>query len=202
MRLLVALALAALAASACAPAQAATLPTEVGIRIHYSRFMLERIEVPANVPITFTIVNDDPIEHEWLIGDSAFHNRHRTGTEPAHGDRPDEVSLAPMATKTTTLTFAPGTYIYICHFPAHEAYGMVGSSSRKARSKSSSAYWKSSSRRAGSARTLTRGHARRDRPMPNSSAPSKFVLSTTSRTFSVRDAAVWARGTRRRHRPG
>jgi hypothetical protein len=35
MRLLVALALAAFAAGACAPAQAATLPTEVGIRIHY-----------------------------------------------------------------------------------------------------------------------------------------------------------------------
>ena len=49
-----ALALAAFAASACAQAQAAT-PTLVGIRIHYSRFQLDRIEVPANVPITFTI---------------------------------------------------------------------------------------------------------------------------------------------------
>ena len=126
MRLVVALALAALAASACAPVQAAPLATEVGIRIHYSRFMLERIVIPANVRVTFTIVNDDPIEHEWLIGDAAFHQRHRTGTEPVHGDRPDEVSLAPMETKTTTLTFAPGTYTFICHFPAHEAYGMVG----------------------------------------------------------------------------
>jgi uncharacterized cupredoxin-like copper-binding protein len=126
MRLLVALALAALAASACAPAQAATLPTEVGIRIHYSRFSADRIVVPANVPITFTIVNDDPIDHEWLIGDSAFHQRHRAGTEPAHGDRPDEVSTPPMSVRTTTLTFAPGTYTFICHFPAHEAYGMVG----------------------------------------------------------------------------
>jgi len=121
----VALALAAFAASACATAQAAT-PTQVGIRIHYSHFSTTRIEVPAGVPITFTIVNDDPIDHEWLIGDAAFHSRHRTGTEPVHGDRPDEVSLAPMETKTTTLTFAPGTYTFICHFPAHEAYGMVG----------------------------------------------------------------------------
>jgi uncharacterized cupredoxin-like copper-binding protein len=122
----VALALAAAAASACAPAQAATLSTDVGIRIKYSRFILDRIEVPANVPITFTLVNDDPIDHEWLIGDAGFHERHRTGTEPVHGDRPDEVSLPPMATKKTTLTFAPGSYIFICHFPAHEAYGMVG----------------------------------------------------------------------------
>jgi uncharacterized cupredoxin-like copper-binding protein len=121
----VALALAAFVASACASADAAT-PTQVGIRIHYSRFEPNHIEVPAGVPVTFTMVNDDPIDHEWLIGDVNFHNRHRTGTEPVHGDRPDEVSLPPMSTKRTTLTFAPGTYTYICHFPGHEAYGMVG----------------------------------------------------------------------------
>jgi len=122
---LLALALAAFAASACATAQAATT-TQLAMRVHYSHFDLNRIEVPAGVPITFTIVNDDPIDHEWLIGDSAFHNRHRTGTEPAHGDRPDEVSLPAMSVRTTTLTFAPGTYTFICHFPGHEAYGMVG----------------------------------------------------------------------------
>ena len=122
---LLALALAAFAASACATAQAAT-PTQVGIRIHYSHFSQTRIEVPAGVPITFTIVNDDPIDHEWLIGDAAFHERHRTGTEPVHGDRPDEVSTPPMSVRTTTLTFAPGTYTFICHFPGHEAYGMIG----------------------------------------------------------------------------
>jgi uncharacterized cupredoxin-like copper-binding protein len=120
-----ALALAASAASACAWAQAAT-PTQVGIRVHYSRFEPSRIEVPAGVPITFTLVNDDPIDHEWLVGDAAFHDRHRTGTESAHGERPDEVSLPPMSTRRTTLTFAPGTYTFICHFPGHEAYGMVG----------------------------------------------------------------------------
>jgi uncharacterized cupredoxin-like copper-binding protein len=121
----VALALAAFAAGACASAQAATV-TQVGVRIHYSRFEPNRIEVAAGVPITFTLVNDDPIDHEWLIGDSSFHNRHRTGTEPVHGDRPDEVSLPPLSTRRTTLTFAPGTYTFICHFPGHEAYGMVG----------------------------------------------------------------------------
>ena len=126
IRLLGALALAALAAGACVPADAA-LPTHVGVRIHYSRFEPNRIEVPANVPITFTITNDDPIDHEWLIGDAAFHERHRTGKEAAHGERPDEVSLPPLATRTTTLTFqTPGTLTFICHFPGHEAYGMVG----------------------------------------------------------------------------
>ena len=29
--------------------------------------------------------------------------------------------------KTTTVVFdAPGEYLYICHLPGHEAYGMVG----------------------------------------------------------------------------
>jgi uncharacterized cupredoxin-like copper-binding protein len=124
--LIVVLALAALAASACASASAAS-PRQVGIRIHYSRFEPSRVEVRAGVPITFTLVNDDPIDHEWLIGDSAFHARHRTGTEAAHGDRPDEVSLPPMTTRTTTLTFAkPGELTFVCHFPGHEAYGMAG----------------------------------------------------------------------------
>ena len=126
IRALALLALAAFAASACAPANAA-LPTQVGIRIHYSRFEPTRVEVPAGVPITFTLVNDDPIDHEWLVGDEAFHARHRLGTEAVHGDRPNEVSLPPLTTKTTTLIFdRPGELTYICHFPGHEAYGMVG----------------------------------------------------------------------------
>ena len=108
----------------CAPAVHPV--NQATIAIHYSHFAPTRIEVPAGVPITFTIVNDDPIDHEWLIGDSAFHERHRTGTEPVHGDRPDEVSTPPMSVRTTTLTFAPGTYTFICHFPGHEAYGMIG----------------------------------------------------------------------------
>lgn len=122
-----ALALAALAVgtSACTRAEAAT-PQVVEIRIHYSKFEPATISVPAGVPVTYVIRNEDPIDHEWLVGDAAFHARHRTGTEPVHGDRPDEVSLPPLSTRTTTLTLPAGTYIYICHFPGHEEYGMVG----------------------------------------------------------------------------
>ncbi len=107
-------------------ASSAALPREVTITVHHSRFSPDRIEVPAGVPVTFTIRNEDPIDHEWLVGDDAFHARHRTGGEAAHGDRPDEVSLPAFATRTTTLAFAPGTLTFICHFPRHEAYGMVG----------------------------------------------------------------------------
>ena len=31
----------------------------------------------------------------------------------------------PMRT-STTLTLAPGSYVFICHFPLHEQYGMIG----------------------------------------------------------------------------
>jgi uncharacterized cupredoxin-like copper-binding protein len=119
---LIALALVVFATSACAPAA----PMRIEIRIHYSKFEPTSLNIPAGVPVTFVIHNDDPIDHEWLVGDAAFHTRHRTGTEPVHGDRPDEVSLPANTTKTTTLTLPAGIYTYICHFPLHEQYGMVG----------------------------------------------------------------------------
>jgi len=119
---LVALALVVFATSACAPAATA----RIEIRIHYSKFEPSTLDIPAGVPVTFVIHNDDPIDHEWLVGDAAFHARHRTGTEPGHRDRPDEVSLPANTTKTTTLTLPAGIYTYICHFPLHEQYGMVG----------------------------------------------------------------------------
>jgi uncharacterized cupredoxin-like copper-binding protein len=119
---LIALALVVLATSACAPAA----PQRIEIRIHYSKFEPTTLNIPAGVPVTFVIHTDDPIDHEWLVGDAAFHARHRTGTEPVHGDRPDEVSLPANATRTTTLTLPAGIYTYVCHFPLHEQYGMVG----------------------------------------------------------------------------
>ena len=123
--LLVVMALAAAAASACGSADASDGVT-MNIRIHYSKFEPTGITVPAGVPVTYVIRNDDPIAHEWLIGDAAFHARHRSGTEAVHGDRPDEVSLPALSTRITTLTLAPGSYLFICHFPLHEEYGMVG----------------------------------------------------------------------------
>ena len=127
LRTLVALALAALAASACTTASAAQLPTHIAIRIHYSHFDQTKIDVPMGVPITFTLVNDDPIDHEWIVGPSAIHETHRHGTEAVHAGRPTEVSVSALSTRETTITFEnPGTYAYICHLPGHEEYGMMG----------------------------------------------------------------------------
>ena len=104
-----------------------TGPRTVTITIHYSGFEPTALSVPHGVPITFVLVNEDPIDHEWLIGDDAFHATHRSGTHPAHGGVPTEVSIPALETVSTTITFdQPGRLAYICHLPSHEQYGMVG----------------------------------------------------------------------------
>jgi len=121
---LLAAGLLALFASACGGADAST---EATIAIHFSRFVPEAVTVPAGVPVTITLRNDDPIDHEWIVGLPDMHERHRTGTEPYHDQVPTEVTIPALSTLTTTVTFEQaGDYAYICHLPGHEAYGMVG----------------------------------------------------------------------------
>jgi len=101
--------------------------TDVAIVIHYSRFEPAQIEVPVGVPVTITLRNDDPIDHEWIVGDEAVHAIHRVGTEPLHPDKPTEVVIPAGTTRTTVITFtSTGSQQFICHLPGHEAYGMVG----------------------------------------------------------------------------
>ena len=97
------------------------------ILIHFSHFEPEVITVKAGQPITFQLQNQDPIEHEWIVGDEAVHARHRTGTETVHDEIPTEVTIPAFQTRVTTVTFdQPGEYAFICHLPGHEAYGMRG----------------------------------------------------------------------------
>lgn len=102
-------------------------PVTVDIPIRYSQYERTEVTVRAGVPVTFLLRNGDPIDHEWIVGDAGVHERHREGTEPVHGSRPTEATIRAGSTATTTVTFSrPGTYLYICHLPGHEAYGMVG----------------------------------------------------------------------------
>ena len=101
--------------------------TSATITFHYSKFEPRRLTVPAGVPITIVLDNQDPIEHEWIVGDDGTHDRHRTGTEPYHDEIPTEVTVRAFQKKTTVVTFAePGDYIFVCHLPGHEEYGMRG----------------------------------------------------------------------------
>jgi uncharacterized cupredoxin-like copper-binding protein len=120
----VAFAAVALLLGACSDGEAAPAAT---VRIFYSHFEPERVTVTAGEPLTVTLRNDDPIEHEWIVGDEGVHERHRTGTEPFHDAIPTEVTVPAFSTRVTTVTFdEPGLYQYICHLPGHEQYGMTG----------------------------------------------------------------------------
>jgi uncharacterized cupredoxin-like copper-binding protein len=101
--------------------------TDLTVGIRYSQFDPGALAIPAGVPVTFVLRNDDPIEHEWIVGTADVHERHRTGTEPYHDAVPSEVTIPALETRVTTLTFPePGEYRYVCHLPGHEAYGMTG----------------------------------------------------------------------------
>jgi len=115
-------------AAAAVLGKAGTTPSaNVEILIRYSHFEPAAITVPVGVPVTITLRNDDPIDHEWIVGDEALHAIHRVGTEPLHPTRPTEVVIPAGETRTTVVTFAAaGTLQFICHLPGHEAYGMVG----------------------------------------------------------------------------
>jgi uncharacterized cupredoxin-like copper-binding protein len=123
-----ALAIAATTAVAAAVVARSRDPIVVPITIHWSHFDPAIVRVPAGVPVTFVITNSDPIDHEWIVGDAATHERHRTGTEPVHDARPTEISIPARSERRTTVTFAAGSgsELFICHLPGHEAYGMVG----------------------------------------------------------------------------
>jgi uncharacterized cupredoxin-like copper-binding protein len=115
----------AVLASGCAPAVPPS--DQVTITFHYSHFEPREVRVPEGRPITITLVNGDPIGHEWIVGPESVHIAHRTGTDPVHDSLPEEVTVPAYETRTTTLTFdKPGTLAFICHLPGHEAYGMSG----------------------------------------------------------------------------
>jgi len=109
----------------CAPTAAAS--DQATIRFHLSHFDPGVIRAPAGVPVTLKLENDDPIEHEWIVGAADVHEVHRHGTEAYHEGRATEVTVPPFSSKTTTITYdRPGDYEFICHLPGHEEYGMKG----------------------------------------------------------------------------
>jgi uncharacterized cupredoxin-like copper-binding protein len=115
------------AAAAWAVARGATPDTAPTVDIRYSRFEPAQLSVPVGVPVTVVLRNGDPIDHEWILGDEAVHERHRTGTEPVHAARPTEVTIPAGETRRTTIVLdEAGTLRYVCHLPGHEAYGMTG----------------------------------------------------------------------------
>ena len=99
----------------------------VTVDIHYSRFSIATLKVEQGTTVRFLIRNNDPINHEFIVGDAQVHAAHQKGTHAAHPPVPGEVSLAPGELGETFYRFdSPGRMLFACHFPGHLAYGMRG----------------------------------------------------------------------------
>jgi uncharacterized cupredoxin-like copper-binding protein len=99
----------------------------VAMTIHHSRFRPDRIRVAPGTTVRFVVDNQDPINHELIVGDAEVHRRHEQGTEPVHPPRPGEVSIPATSHAETTFVFGdPGSVLYACHLPGHFRYGMSG----------------------------------------------------------------------------
>ena len=102
----------------------------VTLVVRHSRFTPDHLTVRPGTLVHFVIRNDDPIGHEFIIGDDGVHRRHEAGTEPVHPPRPGEVSIAAGTTAETTFRFegttGSGSVVYACHLPGHFRYGMSG----------------------------------------------------------------------------
>jgi uncharacterized cupredoxin-like copper-binding protein len=128
----VAAACAALLATAGLMAAATAAPDHVRtvtVTIHFSRFDLASLQVAPGETVHFVVSNQDPIDHELLVGDAETQTIHEKGTEAHHGERPGEISVPAGATVETTFTF-PGaldpSWEFACHLPGHYDYGMRG----------------------------------------------------------------------------
>jgi uncharacterized cupredoxin-like copper-binding protein len=113
------------AQTASAPLGPGLVTVDVGI--HYSRFSFSTLQVRTGTLVRFLVHNNDPIHHEFIVGDASVHLRHERGTEATHPPVPGEVSVAPDDTGETFYRFdRPGRYLFACHLPGHFAYGMKG----------------------------------------------------------------------------
>ena len=126
LKLLAMCSLAALGMGGCATG-AAFSHEVIEVGIEHSAFDPAEIEVEAGSTVTFVITNDDPIAHEFILGDTSLQWEHERGTEAHHGSKPGEVSVPAGESATTTYTFGrPGKLIIGCHLPGHYDYGMRG----------------------------------------------------------------------------
>jgi uncharacterized cupredoxin-like copper-binding protein len=99
----------------------------VKVDVHYSAFSISELHVRPGTLVRFLVQNNDPIDHEFIVGDASVHAAHQHGHERVHPPVPGEVSVAPGQLGETFYEFdRPGRYLFACHFPGHLAFGMKG----------------------------------------------------------------------------
>ena len=105
----------------------------VTVTIHNSHFSMDSIEVERGEDVTFVLRNEDPISHEFIVGDKKVQQVHEIGTEAYHDAIPTEVTIPQGDEVRTTISFDEGGLVDLdrpvlfgCHFPGHYDYGMAG----------------------------------------------------------------------------
>ena len=99
----------------------------VEVGIDKSRFDIGALRVTEGTTVEFVVRNDDPIDHELIVGTPEVHRAHAAGEELSHPPVPGEVSVAPGQVASTFYEFTDaGSIAYACHLPGHVAYGMQG----------------------------------------------------------------------------
>ena len=99
----------------------------VTVSIRYSKFSISDLPVRPGTTVRFLVRNNDPIDHEFIVGDAGVHARHEHGTHPNHPPVPGEVSVQAGRLGETFYRFdRPGRYLFACHLPGHLAFGMHG----------------------------------------------------------------------------
>jgi len=102
-------------------------PVTVVLDVEHSRFMPDHLRVVEGTEVRFVLRNEDPINHELIVGPPSVHARHQNGTEAYHPPKPGELSVGPDEQAVTSYVFdEPGTIEMACHLPGHYAYGMHG----------------------------------------------------------------------------
>jgi uncharacterized cupredoxin-like copper-binding protein len=116
------------AAAASRGAAARANDGTIRLAIHYSKFDPADLAVEPGETVRFVVVNTDPIDHEFILGDEHVQLVHEEGTEAHHAPRPGEVSVPAGETFVTTYTFpeVEGSLIFGCHLPGHYDFGMRG----------------------------------------------------------------------------
>jgi uncharacterized cupredoxin-like copper-binding protein len=99
----------------------------VNVYVHYSHYSLSALHVHAGTTVRFLIHNQDPIAHEFIVGDPTVQALHEHGSEHVHPPVPGEVSVLAGQIGETFYRFdEPGRVLFACHLPGHFAYGMHG----------------------------------------------------------------------------
>ncbi|MEK6720074.1 MAG: cupredoxin family protein [Chloroflexota bacterium] len=114
------------------PADASAADRVVEIRmLDALRFEPASVDVKVGETITFRVINDGQITHDFTLGDAETQDKHdaemAAGMSGMGHDKPNVLTVDPGAEGELTWRFtAPATLLYGCHVPGHYGAGMVG----------------------------------------------------------------------------